>query len=75
MDKVLIDVALIVALTEVARRAIGISARYVPLVSLVFGVLVTGLSNGWTNDFILMGIILGLTASGAYSSGKAALGK
>lgn len=60
-------VPLIMGLVAVFRRA-GVTARYLPLLALLFGVLGTWVVSGQT-DWI-SGLVLGLTASGLYSGTK-----
>lgn len=74
MDKFFIDAAFVLALTEVAKRAFLIPSRFLPMVSIGFGILLTGLGLGWSNTAILEGLTIGLVASGLYSSGKASVG-
>jgi hypothetical protein len=53
------------------------SSRFAPAVSLIFGLSLAFLNNpgAATNDVILAGIIVGLTASGLYSGTKTTMGK
>lgn len=67
-------VAVTTGITEVIKR-LGISKRFVPLVSLVIGVGACAVFVGMTPDVLLQGVIVGLTASGLYSSTKATLDK
>lgn len=65
-------VAIVVGLTEVVKRA-GLNNRYTPVVALFFGValsLVVNLSTGIALENIITGLVLGLTASGIWSSTK-----
>ncbi len=69
--------ALVVGLTE-ASKALGVSSRYAPLVSITLGVLGTiGVTFFEpTAQVVLMGLAIGLSASGLYDfSKKTVLGK
>lgn len=68
-DVVLIP--LIVGIVEVFKRA-GVPKKFLPLISLILGILVGVI---YVTDFewkqgILVGAMLGLAASGLYSSSK-----
>lgn len=75
MDKVFLDVALITAITEAIKRAIALDGRYVPLVSLGLGIVLSLVTNGLSLSSALLGLVLGLSASGLYSGGKSVIGK
>lgn len=75
MDKFFLDAALVLALTEVVKRATHVSSRFLPLVSVGFGILLSWLTFGWSNASFLEGLVVGLVASGLYSSSKASVGK
>ena len=65
---VVVAAGLIGALVEVTRRALRFPSRFAGLVAAALGVLaglVGAVEGGW-----LVGMIAGLTASGAYSSTK-----
>lgn len=69
-------VAIAIATTEVFKRALNITRRYVPLLSLIIGIGVSALANkGIDFDVIYSGIIVGLTASGLYNSALVTAGK
>lgn len=70
-----IIIALTVGLTETVKRAFKVPSRFAPLVSLVFGISLAFLNNPGVSvsDIILAGVIVGLTASGLYSGGKATI--
>ncbi len=63
--------AVIVALTELVKRVSPINHKYLPLISLVFG-LVAGVFyfDGTINEKIFTGIVMGLTASGLFDQSK-----
>jgi ABC-type uncharacterized transport system permease subunit len=69
--------AIVVGLTE-ASKSLGVPSRYAPLVSILLGVLGT-LGVAFfepTAQVILMGLAIGLSASGLYDfSKKTVLGK
>lgn len=69
-------IPLIVGLVEVLKY-FGISKRFLPICSLVFGVLL-GVFYIYPHDIkggVLVGLMMGLSASGMYSSGKALIEK
>lgn len=68
-------VATTTGLTEAIKRAFGLNKRYIPLVSVFFGVTQTALFVGTTPEILLSGVIVSLTACGLYSSTKATLDK
>ena len=63
-------IAMIVGLAEVAK-ALGLSAKFVPLLNVALGVAVACLAGGEAMaENVLMGAAAGLTASGLYSGVK-----
>jgi hypothetical protein len=66
----------IVGLCELAKK-LGLKAKYSPVVALIFGLLIAFgemFKGSWNIDyyqFIMTGIVYGLTASGLYSGTKA----
>ena len=66
-------IPLILALTEVSKK-IGIDVKWSPVLAMVFGAVISGLSSGFNTDSIIQGIVWGLASSGLWSSGKT-LGK
>ncbi len=66
-----IAIAIVVGLTEVLKRAGGIPSRFIPLVSLAFGLAVAYFSGA--TDPIISGLIVGLSASGLFDIGKKTL--
>jgi hypothetical protein len=69
-------VALTVGLTEVVKRGFKLNTRFVPLVSLATGVILTlaGSLSDITSLTVITGIAIGLSASGLFDQ-KAILGK
>ena len=64
-------IAVVVALTELGKRTFKVPARYLPLLSLVVGILAGILYlDGGLKDVILQGIIIGLSASGLFDQSK-----
>lgn len=65
-----------IALTEVVKRAAALSARWLPLASVVLGV---GVALAWVDLSLtggLVGVLAGLSASGLYDFGvKTVAGK
>jgi hypothetical protein len=52
----------------------GLSSRYAPLLSIVIGLALSYLANSEVltlSELIMTGLVIGLTASGAYSGVKA----
>ena len=70
-------VLLTIGLTEVAKRALKLNERFVPLAALVLGFILCLVGNltNITPLTILMGIAVGLSASGLFDNGKAILTK
>ena len=61
-------VPIVLALTEGIKR-LGISTKWAPVVSIILGLVGVWTLNGQEVD-ILSGVIVGLTASGLWSSSK-----
>ena len=65
-----IILAIVVGLTEVVKR-VGLVGRIVPVFAVVAGIGVAFIANlGGAWDVALQGLIVGLTAIGAYEVGK-----
>jgi hypothetical protein len=69
MLDITIAVPVIVGLVEVFKR-VGLSSRFAPLVSLLLGVGLITLAQGANTDALFLGIIVGLSSCGLYSTGK-----
>lgn len=70
-------VAIVVGLVEVIKKTLVENTRYAPILSLVIAIGLTVLTLG--SEFtvatkIILGILVGLTASGLYSSTKTVVG-
>ena len=66
-------VALIIGIVEVLKKA-GLSSRYAGVVSLVLGLFLGGISAFIGTPLVqslIIGTVMGLTASGLYSGAKA----
>lgn len=70
-----LDIALFIplttALTEVVKR-VGLPIKYIPILSIIIGIsfaILSGLSPTLINN-VIMGLIIGLSASGLFSFGK-----
>lgn len=63
-------IPVVIGLTQVVKK-VGLSNRYAPLASLVFGLLGAFLLGGEATEVILAGVIVGLSASGLYAGTKA----
>jgi hypothetical protein len=62
--------AIVVGLTEVAKK-VGLTGRLVPMFAILCGIGVAFVANlGGAWDVALQGLIVGLTAIGAYEVGK-----
>jgi hypothetical protein len=70
--EITIIVAVIIGLTEVIKRALGINKRYIPLVAILLGLGLAFLNRqGMALDITIMtGIVAGLTSMGLYSGTK-----
>jgi len=64
-------IPVIVGLVEVLR-GLKIKDRFLPIVSIVLGLGLTWILGEFN---ILQGLVVGLSASGLYSGGKAVIGK
>ena len=69
---------LTLAFVQMAKQGDFFSRRYIPVLSLLLGIISAGLltkATGGTVDFktLLDGIVAGLTASGIWSSTKAVI--
>jgi len=77
--EITITIGLLIGVTmgivECIKR-LGLNARYLPLISLVIGVGIVSLGMQEVSlQSALNGIVVGLTASGLFSGGKALIGK
>jgi len=70
-------IALVIGLTEVAKRALKLPKKFIPLTSLIIGLIVSLICafDGIVSSVILSGIIAGLSAVGLYSGVKNTIGK
>lgn len=76
MDITILAIALVTGLVEVIKRAFNLKTRYAPLVSVLFGLLVSFLFvQANISDTIIAGIVIGLSACGLYSGTKTSLKK
>lgn len=66
-----VTVALVAGVTEALKRGFKIPSRYAVVVSLALGVA----SAYFLTEALAAGLIVGLSASGLYSGGKALLNK
>ena len=67
-------VGIVMGVTEVFKRT-GLSTRYVPLVSLVLGMVGGYFFFGHSVEAITSGIVAGLTSSGVWSGVKTVANK
>jgi len=65
-----IVVAIIIGLTEVIKRAVGLRKKYLPLVAVVLGLIYALTSNGLDITSVWQGIMFGLISVGLFSSAK-----
>jgi hypothetical protein len=68
-------IAIVIGLTEVIKKASGLSSRYIPLTSLVVSLVLVFIFNNFNQHadisaVIFTGIVAGLTASGLYGGVK-----
>lgn len=72
-------IALTIGFTEIIKRAGGltdkVSKRFLPLVALITGVLFATFRLGFNYEAVIMGVFIGLSASGLFSQSKSVLGK
>lgn len=64
-------IAVIVALNELFKRSLGVPKKYLPIISLVLGVL-AGIFylEGSLKEQVFYGLIIGLSASGLFDQSK-----
>lgn len=60
----------VIGLVQVAKT-VGLSARFSPLASVVFGIGLVALTGIAWQAFLVQGIIIGLVASGLWAGSKA----
>lgn len=65
-----IGLAVVVGLTQVIKKMFPNSARFIPVIAIAIGILLTGAVFGFIVPAIIGGIVLGLTAVGAYEVTK-----
>jgi hypothetical protein len=70
MEENLILVALVMGLTEVAKRT-GLRVRYLPLFAVIASVVMSGLYYGFSESSMMMGVVAGLSSMGLFSGTKA----
>lgn len=63
---VLSAVPLVMALVQVVKN--WVPSKYAPLVSLVFGIGTMAVVGGTWQEIVISGLLIGLTASGLYST-------
>jgi len=64
-------VAVIISLTELVKRVLPLHKKFLPIISLIFGVIAAVVYvEGKLQERILTGIVLGLTASGLFDQTK-----
>jgi hypothetical protein len=71
MFEISLVIAVIIALNELFKRSLSVPAKYLPLLSLVLGVI-AGLVylEGDVKTKVFYGIIVGLAASGLFDQSK-----
>jgi len=68
MIETIVLAAVVVGLTQAVKKTNRISEIYLPLVAILIGVVVSGISTMGGTDYIFNGIIYGLSAVGLYES-------
>ena len=73
--EILVTIPLITAIVSALKMA-GLPAKYAPIASMLVGITIIAMVTDfiWTDEIIL-GVIMGLSASGLYSGGKTLLTK
>lgn len=72
MEELIIPIT--VGLTEVVKR-VGLSSRFLPLIAIALGVVLTGFYTAFDQAGIVQGVIFGLTSVGLFSGVKSVAGK
>lgn len=67
-------VAILIALVELVKK-VGLPTQFAPLASLALGIGLSFLAAGVSVDNLVVGLVLGLSASGLWSGTKSVLGK
>ena len=67
-------IGMIMALAEIAKN-VGVPHRFIPVVDIILGVLLSGLINGLYRSMhpvecLVIGLVLGLSACGLFSGAK-----
>jgi len=70
MTEVFLSVGFVVALTELVKKVVNPPKRFLPLVSVAWGIIVAYLFMDKSVFSLFSGILLGLSASGLYSGAK-----
>ena len=70
----LLSIPAILAIVEALKLA-GVPSKYAPLISIILGIIAGLLVVEMTIDGGIMGLVLGLGASGLYDNAKPALTK
>lgn len=65
---------IVFALTQVIK-GLGLNSRYVPVLAIIVGILVSILFSGISNTAIIEGLFASLSAMGLYSGGQAVAGR
>ena len=68
-------VAIIMGLTEIAKRTGQLPSRWAGVFAVVLGIIISMFAGGEMFANAVQGIIAGLISSGAYSASKAALNR
>jgi len=71
MFDIALIIAVVVALVELVKRIAVVPAKFLPLVSLVFG-LVAGIIylDGELKEKVFYGVVIGLSAAGLFDQSK-----
>lgn len=64
--------AIVLALVQLIKTA-GLPSRFAPILSIALGVGFAYLGGGAWQDIVMNGLVIGLTASGAWSGTKAVI--
>ena len=68
MIETAIIAAIVLGLVEAVKRTNKVSEIYLPIVAIVIGIAITGLSTMGGTEFVFNGIIAGLSAVGLYEA-------
>jgi hypothetical protein len=68
MIEVIALAGIVAGFTQAIKKTNKVNEVYIPLVAVVIGIIVSGIATVGGSDFVLQGIIMGLSATGLYEA-------